>query len=73
MSFGVLRISSSEIFVTMVMMVIMTMIGAVKVMTWEAAMLRRTINSEIEIMDSGGIMKPVRSITTVTNTIRFEE
>ena len=51
-----------------------TMIGVVKVMTWIAAVvLRRTINSEIEITDSGGIMVLLGSITTVTNKIRCEE
>ena len=50
---GVLRINSGEIFVAIVMAVLMTMIGVVKVMTWIAAVvLRRTINSEIEITDS---------------------
>ena len=67
---GVLRINSGEIFVV----VLMTMIGVVKVMTWvEAVVLRRTINSEIEITDSRGIMVLLGSITTVTNTIRCEE
>ena len=71
---GVLRIGSGEICVAIVMAVLMTMIGIVKVMTWvEAVVLRRTINSEIEITDSRGIMVLLGSITTVTNTIRCEE
>ena len=66
------RISSGDIFVAIVMT--KTMIGVVKVMTWIAAVvLRRTINSEIEITDSRGIMVLLGSITTVTNTIRCEE
>ena len=71
---GVLRISSVEIFVAIVMALVMTMIGVVKVMTRIAAVvLRRTINSEIEITDSRGIMVLLGSITTVTNTIRCDE
>ena len=71
---GVLRISSVEIFVAKVMTLVMTMIGVVKVMTRIAAVvLRRTINSEIEITDSRGIMVLLGSITTVTNTIRCDE
>ena len=71
---GVLRINSGEIFVAIVMAVLMTMIGVVKVMTWVAAVvLGRTINSEIEITDSRGIMVLLGSITTVTNPIRCEE
>ena len=71
---GVLRISSVEIFVAIVMALVMTMIGVVKVMTRIAAVvLRRTINSEIEITDSRGIMVLLVSITTVTNTIRCDE
>ena len=71
---GVLRINSGEIFVAIVMAVLMTMIGVVKVMTWIAAVaLRRTINSEIEITDSRGIMVLLGSITTVTNTIICDE
>ena len=67
---GVLRINSGEIFVV----VLMTMIGVVKVMTWvEAVVLRRTINSEIEITDSRGIMVLLGSITTVTNRIICDE
>ena len=71
---GVLRINSGEIFVAIVMVVLMTMIGVVKVMTWVAAVvLRRTINSEIEITDSRGIMVLLGSITTVTNRIICDE
>ena len=69
-----MRISSAEIFVAILMALVMTMIGVVKVMTRIAAVvLRRTINSEIEITDSRGIMVLLGSITTVTNTIRFAE
>ena len=71
---GVLRISSVEIFVAIVMELVMTMIGVVKVMTRIAAVvLRRTINSEIEITDSRGIMVLLGSITTVTNRIICDE